>query len=207
MFRIFQRPLEKRLVPFVWPDAEAIQVAVPSDRDVIAPVIAIQATAAIANLAIAVMNLFLNLPQERAAAIASSLEKAVFERISGDQQYYAVKSILKLGSERAVWSREMLGVDVDTMAKLDTIMRVVHSARLSKYQEECQKGLRHLLKHGNPSWSYGPLGFVAKRWLSEITGQPVLREDDLSEAGFDGVGVASFYFSSVGVAMAEQIKR
>jgi len=198
--------LEDRLSPLVWPDFEAVEVAVPPERDVIGPTSALQATIATASLAIAVMNLFRRLPPERASVIAASLERFIFERIREDREYYAVGSILRLDSDRASWNRAMLDTGVDVMAKLDTIILAVHGDRLAKYQQECQKGTFELVAFGSRPWSYGPLGFLAKRWLSEVTGQAITRDDDLGEEGFEGLGSPAFYFSTVCIAMVEQIE-
>jgi hypothetical protein len=54
---------------------------------------------------------------------------------------------------------------------------------------------------------YGPLGFVAKRFLSDNRGQPILRDDDLSEEGFAGLGATSIYFANVCNTLEEEMKK
>jgi len=79
--------------------------------------------------------------------------------------------------------------------------------RLDKYQEECRKGFLMATKNADQLGEYGPLGFVAKRFLSDNRGIPILQDDDLSEEGFADLGATSLYFANVYNTLAEEIKK
>jgi hypothetical protein len=191
MFGLVNSPLEQRMFALVWPRIEHLQAAISSNHPISRYPIAIEATAATANL----------------ANTAARVETLMFDRIASDKEHYVVGSILKLGVEQAEWSREVVRGDMNTMSNLDTIIRVVHATRLSQYQEECQKGIRWSLQRGNPAWGHGPLAFVAKRWLSDITGRRILREDDLCEEGFDDLPLSSYYFNSICNALLAEMNK
>jgi len=207
MFGLVNSPLEQRMFALVWPRIEHLQAAISSNHPISRYPIALEATAATANLAIGVMVLFQSLPREKARNTAARVETLMFDRIASDKEHYVVGSILKLGVEQAEWSREVVRGDMNTMSNLDTIIRVVHATRLSQYQEECQKGIRWSLRRGNPAWGHGPLSFVAKRWLSDITGRRILREDDLCEEGFDDLPLSSYYFNSICNALLAEMNK
>ena len=209
MFSFLNAPLERRMFALIWPRTEELRAAIPEGHSARAHPVVLQATIAIPNLAVAATLLFRGLPREKAHATTAKIEEFIFELIATDQGSYTVSEVLKLASEQRAWQMEAFGLAANpsTQSNLDTIIRVVYSSRFLKYQDECQKGFLMATKNQILVGDYGPLGFVAKRFLSDITGHPILRVDDLSEECFDNLGLMSCYFNNMFRTLAEEMKR
>ena len=216
MFGFLKAPLEHRMFALIWPRTDELLATIPLGHPTRAHPVALQATIAIPNLAIAATLLFERLPRERAQATMRKMEATMFELIAADQADYAVSDILRLQSEQKVWLTQlaMLGVplgsgsNLDTVlgrSNLDTILRVVYPMRIEQYQQECRKGLLLATTNAAMLGQYGELGLLAKRFLSDTTGHPILRDDDLSEEGFDNLGAVSLVLTSVFRALAREI--
>ena len=218
MFSFLKPPLERRMFALIWPRTEEVRAACPPGTPSRAHPIVIQATTAIPNLSIAATLLFQALPREKAQTTTAKIEALMFELIGADQADHYVSDILRLESEQKVWLTQlvMLGVplgsgsNLDTVlgqSNLDTILRVVCPMRIEQYQQECRKGFLMATNNAVKLRQYGPLGFLAKRVLSDMTGHPVLREDDLSEEGFGELGNLSIYFTDMFNRLAEEMRK
>lgn len=196
---------ERRILAVVWPEIEDLCIAIPSDHPAMALPIPLQATTATANLALAASIFFETLPHETAQPAVAKIERLIFERIATDQQHYVVGSILKLEMERGAWIQYTQESSMDVLSNLDTIIRVVHGTRVESYQNGFRKGMAEWIGNGAPASGYGPIGYVAKQWLSEISGRPIIRPDDLLEDGFSDMGLTCFYFAKVWTRLNELI--
>ncbi len=107
--------------------------------------------------------------------------------------------------ERGAWIRYSQESSLDGLSNLDTIIRVVHEARVESYQNGFRKGMIEWFGNGAPAGGYGPIGYLAKQWLSEISGRPIMRPDDLLEDGFPDMGLTCFYFAKVWIRLRELI--
>jgi hypothetical protein len=126
MFSFLKAPLDRRMFALIWPRTKDIR----GDHPVL-----IQATIAIPNLAIAATLLLQRLPREIAEATAVKIESLMFELIAADQAFYSVGEVLQLPAERNAWRMYTLSAEPSVQSNLDTIIRVVYSMRLDKYQE------------------------------------------------------------------------
>ena len=216
MFGFLKVPLEQRMFPLIWPRTDDLLATIPPGHTARAHPVALQATLAIPNLAIAATLLFKNLPRATAQATMRRMEATMFDLIAADQADYAVSGILRLESEQKVWLTQlaMLGIPVGSetdldmalgRSNLDTILRVVYPVRLEQYQQECRKGFLLATTNGAMLGQYGELGFLAKRFLSDTTGHPIFREDDLLEEGFENLGAVSLVLTGVFRALAREV--
>lgn len=191
----------------IWPRTEDLRTSIPLRHP--CPPALVQATIAIPNLAVAATLLYQGLPDNQAHAATAAIEALMFKLIDADQASYPVFEVLRLADEQRLWEMETLGygADPNIRSNLDTIIRTVHWLRLAQYQDECRKGFRMLVENSSQLGAFGPLGFIAKRFLSHSKGQPILREDDLFEVGFPELGVVSNYFTFIYNSLAEEMKK
>jgi hypothetical protein len=201
MFDFFKAPIEQRLIKYVWPNIDDIKCVLPDDHPALKYPIALQASTAVANLAIAATDIMQIFPAEKAKTMIRKTEILLFQRIEADHSFsYPVSRILRLRSEQNMWRAAMQGADPDSLSNLDTIIRSVYGRRLQQYQAAYYKGV------SSPS-VFGMVGFIGKRWLSEINGTPILHEDDEMEDGFHGLIFTTPYFSQVIIGVNAEIKK
>lgn len=193
MFSLFKTSIEERLFPLIWPKPNDTAVVMcETGGGLECPTAAVQATTAIANLAIASDHFSQRFPADRAHDTNEQIQRLIFTHIASDGFRYEVATILKLREEQEQW-RKAIGMGAEALSNLDTIMRVVFRKRILQYREDMTKA--NLAARSGEFGEYGPMGYVAKRWLSQLSGRTILRENDLSEEGFAELGVASLYFT------------
>lgn len=205
MFGFGKLPFEQRVITLVWPKIEDIQIAIPPEEGTMSQPMPLRATTAIANFSLAVALLFRSMPQQQAQSQAVKLERLIFREIEADPAFYPIGDVLRLGSEQMAWTRYSGSEDMRAESNLATILRVVHSSRIAQFQADLSRGIESFLQRGGPR-SYPIVGFVAKRWLSQVSGRDITCENDLSEAGFDNGDFTSMYFSIVLTGIQEALK-
>ena len=206
MFGLGKLPFERRVFPLVWPPLKVISIAIPLDHPAMAHPVPLQATTAIASFSIAATLLFQMQPRDKAQSTATKLERLIFERIASDSNSYVIRDVLKLREEQEAWIKYVGCADLSVQATLDMILRVVNAARITQYEKECKKDILQVTRDVMRGGGFCPTGFLAKRWLSHISGREILHEDSLAEEGFDDLGLASHFFNIVMSGLLEGMK-
>jgi hypothetical protein len=166
----------------------------------------LQATTAIANFSIATTLLFQEQPRDKAQATAATLERLIFEKIATDSNDRAIRDVLKLDEEQEAWLKYVGCADLSAQAPLDMILRVVNGPRITQYEKELKKGMLQMTSDVLRGGGFHPTVFLAKRWLSHISGREILHEDSLSEDGFDDLELASQFFNIVMSGLREAMR-
>jgi hypothetical protein len=168
-----------------------LRVLLPPGHCALADPILLQATTAIANLAIVTIVLGKGL-SSRGPLVCANVERLILRRIAADQRDHRVDSILKFDGGRWAWFRKILACPEET--KLLAVLWTVYHQRIAAYQNEFNK---RRLYRPPPEGFNASMGFFAKQWWSEISGIPITSPDDLSEDGFQDAGLGSHYFAAV----------
>lgn len=206
MFGLFKSSTESRAMRHVWPTIGDLRVAIPSEHVGFSYPFALQSATAFANLGIALRVLFQSECETNAKVLTEMISALLFQRIKAHKVEYVVTDILKLAEEQNSW-KVAVGADPGiTRCALSPILIPIWRQRLALCREDIRRGAEMVAKNNGRTAGYGIVGFVAKRWLSQISGRPIAHEDTLAEAGFDDLALASFYFNRVAVAIAHEFQ-
>lgn len=200
-----QSPLTNQLLPLFWPTEQHLDVAIGVGHPARTLAYPIQLSTAIANFAICIGLLYMKLPAEVANRIARDLDEAFVGNFKTDPHNGRVSDVLRLESERNLWVKWSNSSAMDTCSNYDTIYRVVYATRLSEYQCDLRKGWSQVGR--DPGTAFGGLGFLAKRYLSHITGIPIRDADSFVEDGFNETPLVAFHFCNVTVSLDKFIDR
>jgi hypothetical protein len=193
MLRLFKAPLKARLFPLIWPQPNDNCIELGrSFAGTSYPTLAIQATTAIANLAMAWDHLTQVLASARVEGISADLKNRILAHVAQGDACLIGTQILRLQREQVEW-RKASGARAATQVALTTVLHALWETRLRDYRADMARAKEAALSGSFDG--YGPMGFVAKRWLSQISGREICQEDDLLEEGFSELGAASLYFT------------
>jgi hypothetical protein len=187
MFGFFRQTPEERLYSEVWPNATTLAVF---NGNPAYPKSALHASLAIAGLALASVILAAQKSQVSDGRFRA-VKEMIFAALEKDEQYYNVKDILLLDSERELWHVET-NSSPDAKSRIHTIFLAVVDVRIVDHQLDCRKDLGEMeLRPGHMG-----LEFFTKRVLSQILGKPILDRENPLEPGLDDT-LSVAYFNAM----------
>ena len=204
MFGFFRQSLESKIFGIVWPLIDDFKHAVPEFCALANNPTLLEATTATANLAISAKFLAVSKYCKESHAILKRVEDLQFEKIKSCTRLFPINQILALQSEQAEWTKTTR-LDPTTLSDLNSVMSLVFAERLLYYQMDFDRGLARIAANRGKVYGYGITGFIAKRWISHLSGRPILQEDNLHEPGLDEIASADMYFTEVAARLSDAI--
>ena len=186
---------------------EDLHLAIPDSHPGFSHPFPLQSATAFTNFSIAVHVLFKNPRETNAMLLTEMVSALLFQKIKAHRGEYRVSDILKLPEEQEIWRTKSAEDPCTTDCSLSAVLVPIWRQRLALYHADVMRGAEMVIRNSGRTAGYGIVGFLAKRWLSQISGRPILHEESLAEAGFDDLGLSAFYFNRVSVAIGEEFSR